>query len=81
MDFHHLDPYKKDFSIGRNWSKSLDALKAELDKCILVCRNCHGEIHEGLIDLTALFPKASSPTELKRFHIDLGGGHAVLRRK
>ena len=48
MDFHHLDPYKKGFNIGQNWSKSLDVLKAELEKCILVCSNCHGEIHEGL---------------------------------
>ena len=30
---------------------SFDKLKVELDKCILVCRNCHGELHGGLINI------------------------------
>lgn len=47
LSFHHLDPNEKDFSISSvNWS--FDRIKNELDKCILVCTNCHGEIHEGL---------------------------------
>jgi len=44
MDFHHLDPSEKDFSISSK-TLSFDRLKNEVDKCILVCRNCHGEIH------------------------------------
>ena len=47
LDFHHLDPNEKEFTISGG-SKSFNFLKAELDKCILVCRNCHGEIHEEL---------------------------------
>ena len=50
LDFHHLDPTEKDFSIGGKtiaWEK----LKAELDKCVLVCANCHREIGAGLIDI------------------------------
>ena len=44
LEFHHLDPSKKDFSIsGKSWS--YDRLKIEVDKCILVCSNCHKEIH------------------------------------
>lgn len=50
LTFHHLDPTKKDFGISGS-TKSFEKLKPELDKCILVCANCHGEIHEGLIDL------------------------------
>jgi predicted HNH restriction endonuclease len=30
---------------------NIEILKKEADKCILVCANCHGEIHEGLINL------------------------------
>lgn len=46
LDFHHLDPSKKDFAISNsNIYKNLDKLKEEVDKCILVCANCHREIH------------------------------------
>ena len=45
LDFHHLDPSKKDFSISKRKNCSLEVVKAELDKCILVCRNCHAELH------------------------------------
>lgn len=45
LQFHHLDPAKKDFTIGgKSWS--YERLKEEVDKCILVCANCHIEIHE-----------------------------------
>ena len=47
LDFHHLNPKEKDFAISGG-TKSFESLKAELDKCILVCRNCHSEIHEKL---------------------------------
>lgn len=44
LDFHHRDPNEKDFTIGgKSWS--FDRLKNEADKCILVCANCHREIH------------------------------------
>ena len=39
-DFHHLDPSTKDFEIGKR-HMDLDRLKPELDKCVLLCANCH----------------------------------------
>lgn len=51
LEFHHLDPTKKDFGISGG-TKSFEKLKPEVDKCILVCSNCHREIHGGLIDLS-----------------------------
>lgn len=46
MDFHHLDPDKKDFSISRaGHIRSWAITKIEIDKCILLCRNCHSETH------------------------------------
>ena len=48
LDFHHREPSTKDPNFknkrGCNWER----LKEELDLCMLVCRNCHGEIHEQL---------------------------------
>ena len=49
LDFHHLDPSKKDFDISRKKSTNIDKLKPELDKCILICSNCHRELHGGMV--------------------------------
>jgi hypothetical protein len=53
LHFHHLNPKEKDFTLGSKWGKLgfNDEIKKELDKCILVCANCHGEIHDGLIQI------------------------------
>jgi len=48
LDFHHLDPLQKDFTPSQNMNMAWDKIKTELDKCILVCSNCHREIHEEL---------------------------------
>jgi hypothetical protein len=39
-DFHHLDPTKKDFAFA-DTALILEKLKPELDKCVLLCSNCH----------------------------------------
>lgn len=52
LEFHHVDPKEKDFEIGSKWcNKSWVVLKKELDKCILVCSNCHREIHDEIDNL------------------------------
>lgn len=43
-DFHHLSPKNKEFSISKT-TKSLAKIKKELDKCILLCSNCHRTRH------------------------------------
>jgi len=45
FDFHHTDEGTKEFTISGSMYKSMDALKAEADKCILLCSNCHREVH------------------------------------
>ena len=52
LEFHHTDPLSKDFGISeKGYTRSFKANKKEVDKCILVCANCHREIHNGLIIL------------------------------
>lgn len=52
LEFHHRDPKEKDFGIATNSSyKNMGLLKKEIDKCILVCANCHREIHSGIISI------------------------------
>jgi len=42
--FHHRDPNQKDLTIsGKSWS--YERLKAEADKCDLLCVRCHTELH------------------------------------
>lgn len=43
--FHHLNPLLKDFNIGGNHCHSWTKIKNELDKCIMLCHNCHTELH------------------------------------
>ena len=44
LDFHHLDPSTKE-SKNLGTTAGIEKQKAEADKCILVCANCHREIH------------------------------------
>ena len=48
LTFHHKDPTKKEFGIADPKNRSFEAIKAELDKCDLLCMNCHMEEHERL---------------------------------
>lgn len=54
LDFHHKDAGKKDFSISKARLRTLDqTLKNELNKCQLLCANCHREVHyESTLDRT-----------------------------
>lgn len=45
LEFHHINPDEKDFGISNGNIKSLEILKKEADKCLLVCNRCHKEIH------------------------------------
>lgn len=51
LEFHHLDPKHKDFSISSRVSISKETLNKELSKCVCLCANCHREVHVGLIEL------------------------------
>jgi hypothetical protein len=44
FDFHHLDRKRKSFEIGTCKNRSFAKLKDELDKCVLLCSNCHREL-------------------------------------
>ena len=47
FDFHHRDPSQKDFTISTVRAKNINKLKKELDKCTLLCANCHREFHSN----------------------------------
>lgn len=45
LEFHHRDPSEKDFQFSDGKNRSWERVKIELDKCDMVCSNCHKEIH------------------------------------
>jgi hypothetical protein len=47
LEFHHIDGKDKDFSIAvaRNNNLSLDKIKQEIKKCVILCANCHRITH------------------------------------
>jgi hypothetical protein len=51
LEFHHLDPAQKKFNVGRiiNSTPSVATIQREIDKCIVLCANCHRKFHAGLI--------------------------------
>ncbi len=58
LEFHHTDPSQKSFTLGSargsiiNWS----LLVEEAKKCVLLCSNCHREVHEGVAELPSIIP-------------------------
>jgi len=45
LEFDHIDPTQKEFTISGNHCFGWEKIKPELDKCVLRCANCHRERH------------------------------------
>ena len=50
LQFHHLNSETKEFIIGNVANKSWDSIKVEMQKCILLCANCHAIEHSSKND-------------------------------
>ena len=59
LEFHHIDPNEKEISFGdaRANNTKWDLLVEELKKCIMLCSNCHKEVHEGITVLPETYTK------------------------
>jgi DNA-binding transcriptional ArsR family regulator len=52
LEFHHLDPASKRFTLSRHGvTRAYAEVKAEADKCVLLCGNCHAEVEAGVTNL------------------------------
>jgi Homeodomain-like domain len=52
LEFHHRDPPAKEFGLALGGiTVSLDALRRDAAKCVLLCSNCHAEVEDGLVRL------------------------------
>lgn len=52
LEFHHKNPEEKDFSLASNANIGFEKACEEIKKCILVCANCHREIHAFNLDVS-----------------------------
>lgn len=51
LHLHHLDASTKEFQISNMWSKTDEEIRKEASKCVILCANCHAEVHEGIASL------------------------------
>ena len=55
LQFHHVDPQHKAFALGHEGlTRSLEKMRAEARKCVLLCGNCHAEVEAGVTALTSV---------------------------
>lgn len=52
LEFHHIDDLTKEFGISeKGETRSWKRIQEELDKCVLLCANCHREVHANLLEV------------------------------
>jgi excisionase family DNA binding protein len=50
LQFHHRDGEQKEFGVAaRGLTRSLETVRSEAAKCILLCANCHSEVEAGIV--------------------------------
>jgi hypothetical protein len=82
LTFHHVDPSKKRFNFAGAHSRSWESQVKEAQKCIVLCANCHREVHSGFRALPPeLTDEVAAANELEyqvRLNIDVKGGRPRL---
>ena len=70
LEFHHINPEEKEFQIDiRHFSNtSLDKLKEEINKCVLLCANCHREIHNPSLIMDNVLEIVKNSEDKKSFN-------------
>lgn len=48
LEFHHRNPSEKDFQWNKLRLMSWDKIVKEINKCDLLCSNCHREVHNDI---------------------------------
>lgn len=62
LEFHHLNPEQKSFSISRRGlCISFESALEEAKKCILLCSNCHKEVEDGITKIPESNNSSSPP--------------------
>lgn len=72
LEFHHLIPEEKEFTISTQPHMAFEKVALEIKKCILLCANCHRELHSGYLNIDSinykLFDEKIYEEELKELN-------------
>lgn len=60
LQFHHVDPSTKAFTVRDGDTRSLARMRDEASKCVLLCANCHAEVEAGLARLPLAADRAAT---------------------
>ncbi|WP_254513872.1 hypothetical protein [Anatilimnocola floriformis] len=52
LDYHHIEP--KSHCVSQMSGKPVTAVVAEINKCVVLCGNCHRRHHAGGLDLSGI---------------------------
>src|SRR4051795_11341333 len=81
LQFHHRDPASKAFEVSRQGvTRSLERLRLEAQKCVLLCANCHAMVEAGLLDLPLAADHAGSTRAVTVGGSSMAEHSAVNRR-
>lgn len=71
LEFHHIKPQDKKYALGTGNCHKLQDDLTEAKKCLLVCANCHREIHDGFYNDVNLFDyqKIDNQIEIEKLSI------------
>jgi transposase-like protein len=77
LQFHHVDPTTKAFQLGgRGLTRSLDSLRREARKCVLLCANCHAMVEAGVATLPLAITCPEPPSRVAQ---SVGGSSMAER--
>ena len=59
LEFHHINPNEKEMGFGDTRANNVkwSLLVEELRKCIILCSNCHKEVHDGITNIPINYAK------------------------
>ena len=96
LELHHINKAEKSFGIGeKGYTRAWEKVKAELEKCILLCANCHREVSGGITQLpsessvekrgelleTLIFPKGKKGQSAAKSRIASGKVQRLFRKE
>ena len=80
--FHHPEPNKEFGLSSKGYTISWERMKEELNKCILLCSNCHKEAHAGILDISMIDPNIQIDVQdkIKRKSLCIDCGKKIDRK-